>query len=873
MPLMKLEFEAGINRTGTAYSAEGGWYDCNNIRFRDGRVETVGGWGAQGSIEFQGIARGMFSWADLDGNPFTVVGTDWKVYVVAGEQAYDITPWRIKDAALGSNPFNINADRDEEIDAVEYTIVEVTHSGHILDINDFVTFSGSSGSVSHNIDPAIMNAEYQVCEVVSASKYRVRIPGNVTDGQSGDIGGGSVLASYKIHSGLYAPVGGTGWGASPFGGSTETYISSTIDDDTGSSTINMGGGLTATATAITLADSSSFPVTADGCVIKIDNELILCTTNTEGTEVLTVATFAANGIDGRGVLGTVAAAHNNLATVTVAGVGMGATTIDLVDGDAADNEFPDDGGTIRVDSELMTYTGRTDDQLTGVVRGVEGTELNGDSDGSPHEEGAEVALVDTGSDWYGWGEAAAVDVGRKEIRLWSFDNNGEDLVVGVRGEKMYYWDTSAAAVNGVPNSDGTEILESITVDNTVLNEPTGTVISPPNFVNQVIISDRDGHMIALGCNDLGATDIVPTLIRWGDQDNVFDWLPSSVNTAGGQRLARGSKIIGSISTKAEVLIWTDAALYSMRFIGPPDIFAFTLISGATTLFSRHSVVAAANMVFFMGESDFYVYQGTINPLPSTVAKYIFDDICKDAKEKIFCGSNRQFSEVMWFYPSSGALDVDRYVCFNYLDRTWSFGSFDMERMSNASPLSTSTSRTRTSWQDLEIDPNPSATYMTNFNNNRQNDAGDPINPPIETSSIVTHEFGRQAFTVGIDTFIQSAFFDIAEGDQYMLYTKLIPDLKILDGTTGSSVDISIVNDDYPLGLDAAIQPESEGISTVTVNPLDVPTTENPTTTGYQGYTNFRGRTRSVAVRYSATANGYGWRLGATRLNLQPDGRR
>ena len=788
MPLMKLEFEAGINRTGTSYSAEGGWYDCNNIRFRDGRAETIGGWQAVGGVEFQGIARGMFSWADLDGNPFTVVGTTWKVYVVAGEQAYDITPLRVPEATLGATPFSSNPDRNETIGTTAYTIIRVTHAAHLAEKNDFVTFSGatttgSSPNFSGNaIDDTIMNAEYQVVDIVSANIYEVRILGSAK-AASGEqaFGAGTVLVNYKIHSGLYAPVGGTGWGASAFGGEPE-----------------LGTILPATVTAI----------------------------NT-GSSILSTGTASFDVVDG-----------GNLA------VG---------------------GGTLKVANELITYSAAVQTSpgtVTVSARGVLGTEEYQQS----HAQDSEV--IDITGDWYGWGEAAEVEVGRKEIRLWSFDNNGEDLVVLVRGQSMYYWDTDVATLNGVPNSDGTELLVEINNDDPIDGV---TPTQPPQLSNQMIISDRDGHVIALGCNDLTGGDdpkINPTLVRWADQNNVFDWLPSSINTSGGQRLSKGSKIIGSIGTKAEVLIWTDAALYSMRFIGPPDIFSFTLVSGATTLFARHAVVAAANMVFFMGESDFYVYQGTINPLPSTVAKYIFDDICKDAKEKIFCGSNRQFSEVMWFYPSRGQLDVDRYVCFNYLDRTWTFGKFDMESMSNEFPISTTTSRARTSWIDLEIDPNPMATYVKQFDNNRVDSLGNPIDPPIELSSIVTHESGRQAFSSPMNTFIQSGFFDIAEGDQYMLYNKVLPDLRIIDGTPGSlstTVDISLINDDYPLG--------TAPVSEVSEIPVGSKVTVAPENTSYAGYTNLRGRARSIAVKFSPDANGYGWRVGSTRINLQPDGRR
>jgi len=418
-----------------------------------------------------------------------------------------------------------------------------------------------------------------------------------------------------------------------------------------------------------------------------------------------------------------------------------------------------------------------------------------------------------------WGSAAPGGLTTTtQIRLWSHDNFGEDLLINPRDSGIYYWDkgagTSARAVE----------LSTIGSSQT----------SVPTICKQVMVSDRDRHVLAFGCDAIGANSAAtqgdgvqdPLLIRFSSQENPVDWWPTATNTAGDLRLGSGSTFVRALETKREILIWTDTALTSMRFIGPPFTFGLQQLASNITIAGPNSAVATEDYVFWMGIDNFYVYAGQTTQLPCTVKEKVFNDINLDQIDKIFAGVNAEFSEVFWFYPAEGSFDNDRYVVYNYLDKVWYFGTLE-----------------RTAWLDRGTRTFPLATDDNGY--------------------VYNHEFGYDADGAAMDSFIESSVMDIGDGDSFAYIRRVIPDLSFSGSTSISTpqATFTIKARDFPgedFGNTAA------GTTTRTqVSPVEE----------YTKQLYIRARGRSFAMRVESTALGAKWRLGSPRVDIRPDGRR
>ena len=443
------------------------------------------------------------------------------------------------------------------------------------------------------------------------------------------------------------------------------------------------------------------------------------------------------------------------------------------------------------------------------------------------------------------------------------DNYGEDVLFANSGGPVYYWDTSANAPSGSPVGGESGVAEKLSSFNGSSNTPF--------VVDSFLVSKKDGHCVAFGCNDVGVEDGTQNslLVRWSDQNNPFDWTPTPTNTSGGQVLRVGSRIAGGVSTKDEVIVFTDAAVYSMRFVGPPDVFSFTLATEGVEIVSRGAAVNAANSVFFMGNEGFYVYSGSVSPLPSTVSKYVFDDFNSDQKEKCFAAVNSAFSEVMWFYPTATSFEPDRYVSFNYEEETWGIGSFDMSVLSEGEGGSTSYSRT--SWRDAVVFPNPMSTYIYDYDPTTSDTSGSEY-PVTQKTAVMIQESGTTARGDNMEAYIESGEYDISDGERFSLYTRMIPDLQIFNGSGATSkprITLEMNGRDFPGDASSQLtttlvkfdKVESGGINTF------------PTYTPVGNSTAVRGRGRSLSLKLSSSASGFGWRIGDIRIDLQPDGRR
>mgnify|MGYP006921285425 CR=1 FL=1 len=509
--------------------------------------------------------------------------------------------------------------------------------------------------------------------------------------------------------------------------------------------------------------------------------------------------------------------------------------------------------------------------FTGTVGGIDTSHIN--NKWWPHTGGTTTTLVlsaDTGyvanaitggggasGKFYHFDASAGVVVGATRhygdpseltaitalFRQVTIANFGEDLMFANRSGPIYYYDVSSKTSSGVPDPSSVAVeLSTISGSSNV-----------PVIVDTFVVSEGHGHVIALATNDIGATNQNKLLIRWSDRHNPFNWLPTASNEAGGTVLRHGSKIVGGVATRDEIVVFTDNAVYSGRYVGAPDTYGFNLITKGVGLYTSRAAVAVDNSVFFMGQNQFYVYNGKVETLPKNVSSYVFDDINVDAAEKVFCGSNALFSEVFWFYPSGDSIEPDKWVSYNYSNGVFSTGHFDMAPII----VTSDSSRSRTAWCDIGARANPIATFMKEYN-------PDAV-PPTYTCGLVTHESGRNGFGSTISASIESGSVSIAEGDRFTFWSKLIPDVELFDindGIAPPSVTASIIKRDLP-GKAKSTE------STITMTYA----TDGQTYTPIGNNIGVRGRGRLVAFRFSSNSVGYGWRVGTIRVNVRPDGRR
>ena len=707
MPLTKLQFRPGINREITKYSNEGGWVDCDKIRFRFGYPEKFGGWEKMSTNTYQGTARRLHNWLALDGSNFLGVGTHLKYYIEEGGTFNDITP--VRSSTTNSTTFSATNGSAN---------ITVTESNHGAAENDFVTFS-QAVSLGGNVTATILNAEHQIVSVTNANTYVITVSVTANASDSGN-GGSATDAEYQVTVGLDSQVGGTGWGAGLFGGTTAGALTTTLAEDLDNS-----------ETGVDVADETG--ITTDNDVILVGEELMIVTATTDDN-TLTVA---------RGHSGTTATTHSNGATVR------------LAVGNASSND-----------------------------------------------------------DFTGWG-IAAVSGTTREIRTWSHDNFGEDLLINPRDGAVYLWDKT----NGL----STRAVELSTL---------AGAANTPTVAKQVLVSDIDRHVLCFGTNTYGSTTQDPLLIRWSNQESVSNWTISSATTAGSIRLGSGSEFVQAVETKREILVYTDTSLHSLRFIGGDFVFGIQQIASNITIMGPKAAVSTEDFVFWMGRDNFYVYAGGTQTLPCTVKDKVFLDFNNQQRDKVVSGVNSEFGEVIWFYPSEtnslnngGTGDIDKYVVYNYNEKIWYFGNLS-----------------RTAWIDRGI---------RNF--------------PIAASSsyLYNHETGYDDDGSAMTSFIESAPMDIGDGDKFSLVQKVIPDLTF-EGSVNQSTPVA----DFT--LKARNEPGEDYGNT------SAGSTTRTATSPVELFTNqidLRARGRSFALRVDSSALGMKWKLGSPRVSLRPDGRR
>ena len=632
MPLQKILFKPGVNRENTRYTTEGGWYECDKIRFRQGNPETIGGWQRYSANTFLGVCRSLWNWVTVAGANLVGVGTNLKFYIELGSAYNDITPIRAS-STINNNPF---------VATNGSAIITVTDTAHGALTGDFVTFSGATG-LGGNITATVLNAEYQITFLTANTyTFTASATANATDASGSPGGGALVVAAYQVSVGsvLQQPI--LGWGAGAWG------------------------------------------------------------------------------------------------------------------------------------------------------------------DGP-------------------WGFGTSTAIGA--LRVWNQSNFGDDLIFGPRGGALYYWDeTTGVSVRGV-------LVSSLASASDV-----------PVIQNYIFVSDVSRFVFCFGCNDPFATNPNaqdPMLIRWSDQESVVDWTPSITNQAGSTRLSHGSEIIMAVQTRQEIVVFTDSAVYSLQYLGPPYVWSAQLLADNISIYSQNAAVLGSGVIYWMGVDKFYTYDGRVNTLNCDLLRYVFDDINYDQNQQVFAGTNEGFNEVWWFYCSADSEEVDRYVIYNYLEKVWYYGTMS-----------------RTAWLDSGLLNYPlAATYSTT--------AG--------TGLLLNHELGindiATATTLPIDAYISSAEFDIGDGHNFAFIWRVLPDLTFANSSTS------------PANAAATVTMTLQGLAnsgsgvTSTANQSVIKGSTYTITEEFTGQIFTRIRGRQMIFKIASNQVNTAWQLGAPRIDIRPDGRR
>ncbi len=756
MPLQKLQFRPGVNREGTTLSNEGGWYDCDKIRFRSGYPEKIGGWAALSYNTFLGVCRSLWNWVTLKNYNLLGVGTNLKFYIEDGGSYYDITPLRETNSNPGAG---ITLTASGTVLTVSDPLAEN------LQVNDFVTIAGAG-----TIGGVDVNGEYQIATVTSGTTYTVTLPTSA----SGSNSAATITIAYQINTGFATSTVGTGWGTGPW----SPYLTATLATDplatvNGSSTITV----TQASHGLTTGQYVYFSSISDTSIGGIPN-----TTSPPNAPLIKAFQVTNTGTNTYTISAVIGQAPGPVITYT-------ATATDAAE-----------GGTVSVYYPSTTLTASAN---------------------------------------RGWGTGFTTGFGL-QLRLWSQSNFGEYLLFNPRGGALYIWQPGTASTPGF-TVRGVQLLSTSST-------PAGwaSVVADstcPTQVNQLMVSDTSRITIAFGCNDptgtYATTALDPMQIRWTAQESYTVWTPATTNQAGDYRLSHGSEIIGALQTRQEILVWTDSAIYSMQYLGPPFVYGFTLLADNISITSPNAMATANGVVYWMGVDKFYVYSGRVETLPCSVRQFIFNDINRDQEAQFNAGTNEGYSEVWWNYCSKESDVIDRYVIFNYLDRVWYYGTLN-----------------RTAWLDSALRQFPMAATSNNI--------------------IVYHEAavdnGETNPPTPISAFIQSSDFDIEDGHNYGFVWRIIPDITF-DGsdTEGQTTDKPYVQftvrprQNPGSGYGAALSP------TVTSGQSYA----GETTYLVQQFTEIiysRVRGRQMAFKVESNSAGTQWQLGVPRIDVRPDGR-
>ena len=695
MPLQKILFKPGVNKENTRYTTEGGWYECDKIRFRQGNPEIIGGWQRISSNTYNGVCRSLWNWTTLGGLNLVGVGTNTKFYIQNGGAYYDITPIRTT-TTLGTDPFTGNGT----------TTVTVTATSHGATTGSFVTFSGVTGTYATEL-----NAEFQIT-VVNANSYTITTTSAVAAGATG---GSAVVAAYQLNAGPAYAVPLTGWGAGAWGSGV------------------WGTGGTST-TSLQLWSQ-----------INYGEDLVF---GPRGGGLY--YWDATSGVNTRGVL------LNSL------------------------------GGTVSFTNSAVTL----------VPTLVTSTVL--------YTEGAALKF------------------------------SGGSLPTGITAGVTYYVYNVDGLTFNLLDASGTEISTTSTGTGSV-----STIVDVPTVQNSIVVSDSSRFIIVFGCNDYGSGVLDPMLIRWSAQDDPYNWTPDPTNQAGFVRVSHGSEIVATVQTRQEVLVFTDSAVYSLQYLGPPYVWAPQLLGDNISIEGPNAAVIASGIVYWMGVDKFYSYDGRVQTLNCDLRRHVFQDFNQAQASQVFAGTNEGFNEVWWFYCSANSNTIDRYVIYNYLEKIWYYGTM-----------------ARTAWLDSGLLDYPLAAVYTSATN---------------TGNLVYHENGlnnnETATTTAIDAYISSSEFDIGDGHNFGFVWRVLPDLTFENAENSpAGATPSVTMTLYGLANSGS------GVTSTAAQPV-AKSSSYVITEEFTGMIFTRMRGRQMIFKISSNQINTVWQLGAPRIDIRPDGRR
>jgi hypothetical protein len=485
-------------------------------------------------------------------------------------------------------------------------------------------------------------------------------------------------------------------------------------------------------------------------------------------------------------------------------------------------------GIIQVGTELISYTGVSTNNLTGITRAVNGSTRAAHSNGT---------TVTNAADFVDWGEASSASVVTLEPGLWSLSNFGQVLVATIANGKTFTWNAGDAARLTTRASTTTSGFSTSA-------NPTATRVT--------LVSPTTRHLIHLGTETtIGNTATQDNMfIRFSDQEDINDYTPTAINTAGTQRLQDGTKIMGALKGKDSILIWTDNALYSMKFIGAPFTFGFEQVGTNCGLIGKNAVVEIDGVAFWMSANGFFMFDGTVKSLPCSVEDYVYDQADTTKGQQVYAGLNNQFTEVIWYYPSTSSAYNDQYVVFNYGEQmrggVWYIGT-----------------EARTSWIDATVYPKPIA---TKFNSSASGSFPEVIGEDgLGQTTLFEHEIGTDQVnadgsTTTVTSFVKSYDFDLQSGqkgsppvagEKFLAMRRFVPDFKDLQG----NAKVTLAVKRYPQ--------QSETVTAL--SPFTINSSTNKKDT--------RARGRFVNIKIENTSVSESWRFGTLRIDVQPDGGR
>ena len=698
MPLQKIKLTPGVNREGTRYSNEGGFYESDNVRFRQGTPEKIGGWLRISAYTFLGVCRSLWNWVTLGYQSLIGVGTNLKFYLENGGAYYDITPTQTVHTL--TNPFaTVNGSA---------TVTVTDAIGGYID-NGFVTFTGGTA-----VGGLTILGEFQLTYSAGTS-YTITF---TSAASSTTTGGGTVYAVYQVNPGPSFASPLAGWGSGAWASGT-------------------WGNSAASAEALRIWNQFNF---GEDLLYGPRGGPLYYWDATVGYVAPTI-------------------------TLTIASPCVVTTTINLFD-------------------------------LTPIV----------------------------------------------------LETSGE-LPTGLLVGTIYYTRfVSATTFNLSLTPAGALIITSGSQSGTHKISQRGVLLSALSSASNVplsqiffLVSDASRFVICMGTNDLGSSVVNPMLVRWSDQEDPSMWTPSITNQSGSITLSHGSTIVTAIQSKQEIVIFTDSALYSLQYLGPPYVWGSQLLGDNTSLAGPNAVTLAAGVIYWMGVDKFYKYDGRLQALPCDLLRYIYNDIDRIQFEQVYASTNEGFNEVWWFYPSESSMTNDSYVIYNYVENIWYYGTM-----------------ARTAWLDSGLQDYPiAATYSNN---------------------LVQHELGVDdgvtATLAPITAFITSSQFDIDDGHNFSFVWRMLPDLTFNGSTDGTTPSLTMqllplqnsgsgFNNPKSIGGDSS---SAEGTVTATQTyPIDLDT--------YNGQLNIRIRARQMAMKISSNTLGTQWQMGAPRIDIRPDGRR